>query len=279
VEQADFRAQSYEVWQRMAAGWDSESRWMWETTRAVGEWLVEALDPKPGQTVLELAAGIGETGFLAAARVGNEGKLISTDFAPNMVEAARAESERLELTNVEHRVLDAENMDLPDSCVDGVLCRWGYMLMEDPVAAFSETRRVLRGGGAVAFSVLAGPEDNPFASIPAQLLVEVSGGPAPDPTAPGILAMADPVRTRSLLAAAGLGAKRMEDVPITWRFDDFDGYWDFLVDMAGAISMRIAALPEDRIQIFRARLEESVEPYLSARGIELPGLTRNVLAA
>jgi ubiquinone/menaquinone biosynthesis C-methylase UbiE len=62
-------------------------------------------------------------------------------------------------------------MDLPDSCVDGVLCRWGYMVMEDPAAAFSETRRVLRGGGAVAFSVLAGPEENPFASIPARLLV------------------------------------------------------------------------------------------------------------
>jgi hypothetical protein len=71
----------------------------------------------------------------------------------------------------------------------------------------------------------------------------------------------------------------MEDVPITWRFDDFDGYWDFLVDMAGAISMRIAALPEDQQRPLRGRLEEAVEPCRTESGIELPGLTRNALAA
>ena len=110
----DFRAQSYDVWQRMAAGWDREQRWMWEGSRVVGEWMLNALDPQPGQIILELAAGIGETGFLAAARVCKDGRLISTDFAPKMVEAARAESMRLGLTNVEHRQLDAEEMDLPD---------------------------------------------------------------------------------------------------------------------------------------------------------------------
>ena len=76
----DFRAQSYNVWQRMAAGWDRDRQWIWEGSRGVGEWMVEALDPQPGQTILELAAGTGETGFLAAARVGDDGKLISTDF-------------------------------------------------------------------------------------------------------------------------------------------------------------------------------------------------------
>jgi ubiquinone/menaquinone biosynthesis C-methylase UbiE len=277
VPDPDFRARSYDVWQRMAAGWESRRVWMWEGSRAAGEWLVEALDPKPGQTVLELAAGTGETGFLAAERVGDDGRLISTDFAPNMVDAARAESERLGLTNVEHRTLDAEDMDLPDSSVDGVLCRWGYMLMADPVAAFCETRRVLREGGAVAFSVFAAPEDNPWASIPDRLLVEV-GGPVPPPTAPGIFSMADSDRTSSLLETAGLQAKRTEDVPISWRFEGFDGCWRFLIDIAGAISVRIASLTDEQQATFRGLLEQAVEPYRTAAGIELPGLTRNTLA-
>jgi SAM-dependent methyltransferase len=249
------------VWQRMAAGWESRRVWMWEGSRAAGEWLVEALDPKPGQTVLELAAGTGETGFLAAGRVGDDGRLISTDIAPNMVEAAHAESERLGLTNVEHRTLDAEDMDLPDTSVDGVLCRWGYMLM----------------GGPVAFSVFAAPEDNPWASIPDRLLVEV-GGSVPPPTSPGIFAMADPARTSSLLEAAGLQAKRTEDVPISWRFEGFDGCWRFLIEIAGAISVRIASLPDEQQAAFRGLLEEAVEPYRTEAGIELPGLTRNTLA-
>jgi ubiquinone/menaquinone biosynthesis C-methylase UbiE len=70
-----------------------------------------------------------------------------------MVAAARRESERLGLANVEHREMDAERMDLDDDSVDGVLCRWGYMLMSDPATALAETRRVLRDGGRLSLSV------------------------------------------------------------------------------------------------------------------------------
>jgi ubiquinone/menaquinone biosynthesis C-methylase UbiE len=279
VARTDFRTQSYDVWQRMAAGWDRDRRFMQETSQAVSEWLVDALDPKPGQTILELAAGTGETGFLAGARIGDTGKVISTDFAPRMVEAAGSESERLGLANVEPRVLDAEDMDLPDDSVDAVLCRWGYMLMADPVEALRETRRVLREGGAVALSVFGAPDENPWTSVPTRVLLEVTGAQPPDPTAPGILSMADPNRTKALLDAAGFEVKRMEDVPLTWRFEDFDGYWSFLTDLAGAHSMRIGNLPEDEREAFRAKLKEAVEQYCTDRGYELPGLTQNTLAA
>ena len=279
MAETDFRAQSYDVWQRMAAGWDRDRRFMQETSQAVSEWLVDALDPKPGQTILELAAGTGETGFLAAARIGDSGKLISTDFAPKMVEAAGAESERLGLGNVEPRVLDAEAMDLPDDSVDAVLCRWGYMLMADPEEALRETRRVLREGGAVALSVFGAPEENPWTSVPASVLLEVTGAPPPDPTAPGILSMADPNRTQSLLDAAGFEAKRMDGVSLTYRFEDFDGYWVFLTELAGAHSMRIGNLPGNEREGFRAKLKEAVEQYRTDRGYELPGLTQNTLAA
>ena len=57
-------------------------------------------------------------------------------------------------------MLDAERMDLDDSSVDGVVCRFGYMLMADPAAALSETRRVLREGCRLSFAVWAGPDRN-----------------------------------------------------------------------------------------------------------------------
>jgi ubiquinone/menaquinone biosynthesis C-methylase UbiE len=274
----DFRVQSYEVWQRMAEGWDRDRRWMAETTHELTEWLVNTLDPQPGQTILELAAGLGETGRMAAARLGPEGRLISTDFAPNMVEAAKAESERLGLDNVEHRQLDAEDMDLPDDSVDGVICRWGYMLLADPAGSFRETRRVLGDGGAVAFSVFAEPEKNPWAGVPGRLLTEITGS-GPDPTAPGILAMGDASRTQSLVEAGGLEVRRMEELPFTWRFEHFDGYWRFLHDLAGAVSVRIAALTDDQRATFRAKLEEAVEAYRTETGYAIPAVTQNTLAA
>jgi ubiquinone/menaquinone biosynthesis C-methylase UbiE len=275
----DYRQVSYDVWQRMAAGWDRDRRWVWDVSHAVGEWMVEALDPQPGQTILELAAGAGETGFAAAAIVGNEGRLISTDFAPNMVEAVRTGSQRLGLSNVEPRVLDAERMDLEDDIVDGVLCRWGYMLMAEPETALRETRRVLREGGRLALSVWAAPESNPWASVPGRLLREQTGSPPPDPTAPGVFAMADPRRTRSLLTNAGFEVRRMEDVGVSWRFDDFDAYWTFLNEHAGAIAVGIAVLSEEDQRGLRGRIEQAVEPYRTNGGYALPGSAQNTLAA
>jgi ubiquinone/menaquinone biosynthesis C-methylase UbiE len=274
----DFRQVSFDVWQQMAQGWDRDRRWVWDVSHDVGEWLVDALAPQPGQTILEVASGAGETGFAAAVALGDEGRLISTDFAPKMVESARAESQRLGLRNIEHRVLDAERMDLEDDSVDGVLCRWGYMLMADPGPALGETRRVLRPGGGLAMSVWAAPDGNPWASVPARALLEQTGTPPPDPTAPGIFALADPERTRSLLAAAGFEVRRMEDVGMCWRFEDFDAYWTYLTQLAGAIALRIAALPEDDQRAFRRRLEKVVEPYRGNGGYDFPGLAQNTLA-
>ena len=197
----DYRKASYEIWQAMAAGWDRRRKWMWEVSHPVSEQMLEALRPQPGQTILELAAGAGETGFAAARAIGPEGRLISTDFAPEMVAAARRESERLGLDNVEHRAMDAEHMDLDDDSVDGVLCRWGYMLMADPHAALSETRRVLRNGGRLSLSVWGTAERNPWASIPGRVMREHTGAPPPNPDDPGIFALADPERLSPLVRA------------------------------------------------------------------------------
>jgi ubiquinone/menaquinone biosynthesis C-methylase UbiE len=95
----------------------------------------------------------GDTGFEAAAMIGEAGRLIWTDFSPQMVEVARRRGAALGLRNVDYREMDAEHIELEDATVDSVLCRSGYMLMADPAAALSETDRVLRPGGCLALSV------------------------------------------------------------------------------------------------------------------------------
>ena len=275
----DYAQASYEIWQQMAEGWDRERSWMLGVTRPIADWLVGALDPQPGQTILELAAGTGDTGFMAAAAVGPEGRLIQTDFAPNMVDAAKSEAQKLGLENVEQRVMNAERMDLEDDSVDGVLCRWGYMLMADPAAALAETKRVLRPGGRAAFAVWGDPGRNLWAAAPGKSLLEHFDNPPPDPDAPGMFSMADPQRTRSLVEGAGLKADRIEEVEVHWTFDDFDAYWQFVMTLAGGCAVALKAVPEEDRNTVRDLVEQKVAAVRAEDGsLSLPGVSQVALA-
>jgi ubiquinone/menaquinone biosynthesis C-methylase UbiE len=160
-------------WAAAAAGWEAVADDMRRVTMPVSVWMVEAIRPQPGHTVLELAAGAGDTGFLAAELIRPGGTLISSDFVPEMLSAAQRRAERLGLDNVRFRQIDAEQpIDLEAASIDGVLCRWGFMLMNDPEAALRETRRILRPGGRLALAAWADPEDNPFVAMPPGLLIE-----------------------------------------------------------------------------------------------------------
>src|SRR5689334_9867359 len=108
----------------MAPGWEERHTWMETGGRPATECMIEALGARPGDTILELAAGTGVAGFSALSAIGGDTRLIISDFAEAMVEAARRQGAELRLENVEYRVLDAEALDLPDGSVDGVLCRW-----------------------------------------------------------------------------------------------------------------------------------------------------------
>jgi SAM-dependent methyltransferase len=274
-----YREQSRQNWGQMAAGWADRREWMNDITGRVNEWLAEKADPQPGQTILDIAAGMGDLGFHAAERVGDEGHVISTDFAPEMVDAARRNGEARGLTNVEYRVLDAESMDLDDDSVDGVVCRWGYMLMADPGAALEQTRRVLRDGGPLAFAVWGSAERNPWAAVPGMTIVQRGHMPPPEPGAPGIFALGDPGRIRELVTGADFGEPELDEITVDYRYADFDELWDTLLRLTGPLARVLRALPDDERQATRAAIMDNLSPYRQEDGsYSVPGATWGVLA-
>ena len=267
------------VWDDMAPGWEHHREFMWRTTRHVGEWLVEHVGPRPGDVILDVARDPGEVGFLAAPLVGDTGKVVETDFAPAMVEVARRRAAEVGLDNVETRVLDAQAMDLDDDSVDGIVCRWGFMLMLDPQTALRECRRVLRDGRRLALSVWAGPEKNPWVTVTGMTMMQLGHEPAGDPFGPGgMFSLADHDTLRSVLSEAGFRDVTIEDMPVEWRFDSFDQSWEFTTQVAGAMAALVKELPDEEVARLRSALESNEETFRTESGLALPGVTINVVA-
>ena len=271
------RQQSRAAWGAVASGWYAQREDIWNASRPVSEWMVRRLDPRLGDTVLELAAGLADTGLMAARLVGESGRVIVTDFTPEMVAAARRRAEELGVQNAEFRVLDAERMDLNTDSVDGVLCRWAYMLMIDPAAAFAETRRVLRPGGRLAFSVWAARERNPALSLVGTVLVELGHVPPPDPEAPSAFAIADVERIRELVVGAEFADPEIEEISFRLPFADRDAYWRYLTDTSASISPVLRSLPPEEQAKVREQVHEAARPFQSGEGYDFPAVCLNAV--
>jgi ubiquinone/menaquinone biosynthesis C-methylase UbiE len=272
------RRRSLELWQRMAAPWERRRELSWRFTRPVSEWLVDRVDAKPGETILELAAGTGETGFLAARRIGSKGRLISSDFAPEMVRAAERVASELGIANVEFRVLDAERLELDDASADAVLCRFSFMLIDDPLRALSETRRVLRPGGRLAFSTWGAPARNPWMTLPASLMIERGLMEPFSSEGPGVFSMPDADTVVPLLRKTGFDEIEIEEMELGWRFDGPDELWTLVSELQGPIALAIATLADEERRAVRATLERRAAEFATEGGYELPGLSLNIVA-
>ena len=271
------RQQSRAAWGAVAPGWYAQREELWKVSRPVSDWMVRKLDPQPGDTVLELAAGLADTGLMAARLVGEAGRVMVTDFTLEMLTAARRRAEELGVHNAQFRVLDAERMDLETDSVDGVLCRWAYMLMIDPAVAFSETRRVLRPGGRLAFSVWAARERNPALSLVGTVLVELGHAPLPEPEAPGAFAMADPGRIRELVVGADFAEPEIEEVSFRLPFADRDAYWRYLTDTSASSSSILRSLPPEEQAKVRQQVYEGARPFQSGEGYDFPAVCLNAV--
>jgi SAM-dependent methyltransferase len=265
------RAASLAGWEEAAVGWIARQETLRQLSAPVSHWMIDAIDLQPGQRVLELAAGLGETGFLAAELVAPAGGVITSDQADAMLDGARRRAGELGLTNIEFQVLNAEWIDLPVASVDAVLCRWGYMLMADPAVALAETRRVLRPDGHVALAVWDSIELNPWALHPGAELVERGLVPPPQPDTPGPFALADKQGLRDLLSAAGFQDVWVERLAFSQHAPSFDQFWETTLDIARGFHDAVLARPEAEIADIRKNLAKRLKPFTGDDGsLEIP---------
>ncbi len=275
----EYREIGLRTWEMIAPTWAAQRESVERSVDDIRAWLVRELGASAGDAVLELAAGVGETGFEVVEQT-NGVQLVSTDAVAGMVDAARARAKERGLEDVEFHVTDAEDLPFDDDSFAGAVCRFGYMLMADPARALAETRRVLRPGGRLVLAVWGPPDRNPvFANI-GMVMTRLGHMPPPEPGAPSIFALADRDRLRGLLAEAGFSDVRIAGVAARFDIASVDEYLDLLRDTGGGLAPVLRALAPADLETVRSELAAAFAPYRVADGgFHLDGLAWCVVAS
>ena len=280
VHEADRqRGEMQERWERGVPGWARHADSVRAFGMPVSTWLIDQLYLQPGQHVVDLAAGPGDTGFMAAELVRPGGRLTSSDASAGMVEVARERAAAQEIDNADFKQLQLEWIDLETASADAVLCRWGLMFASDPGAALQEIRRVLRPGGRVALAVWDGPMHNPWAALPTLALIELGHVEPPDPSAPGMFALADRERLRDLIDSAGFTDVVLDTVEVTHPARSIEQFLAEQGDLNPMLVELRERLAPEQLAEATALISERLAPFVSDGVLGLPGRVLAVAAS
>lgn len=200
----------------------------------LGRAAMAALAATPGERVLDVGCGSGQTSLELARAVGPGGAVLGIDLSAPLLEVARRRASGLERLGFVQG--DAQVFPFAPESFDAAFSRFGVMFFADPVAAFVNIRSALKPGGRLAFACWRAPEENPTFTLPLQAAAPHLPPPPPaaDPEAPGPFAFAGQERVRAILAAAGFQA--VDVAP----HDEAVGSGD--LETAVALSLRIGML-------------------------------------
>ena len=172
-----------------------------------GDAALRAAAPQPGERVIDIGCGCGDTSIEIARMVGATGSVLGIDVSQPMLEVARSRGALVNGAHLAFRNGDVSEAELPAN-IDLLFSRFGVMFFSQPSPTFSHLRQSLRAGGRCVFVCWRTPRDNAWAMTPlsaARTAMGVTPASA-DPDAPGPFAFADEERLRTTLSDAGFAA-------------------------------------------------------------------------
>jgi len=241
----------------------------------LGQAVMAALQPLPGERVLDIGCGIGGTPLALARAVGSSGQVVGADLLQAAIDVARRDPDLPK--NVTFLCGDVQSYPFHTSSFDAVFSRFGVMFFADPVAAFSNIRRALRPGGRLGFVCWRGLNENELDELP--LRAASSCLPAPlvaDSASSGWFSFSDQESIREILARA-----RFTDVKIVPHDEQVEcGNFQATVDVCsrvGALGKILRDHPELRSEAVPA-LEQALRPLDGPNGPALRAATWIVTA-
>ncbi len=268
--------------------WNGETgeRWVRNQTRLdawlepLGRPVLEALELRADQRVLDIGCGAGQTTIELARAVGPTGIAIGVDISEPLIALARERAAAHPDLNLEFRCEDATRAELPDAEFDCVHSRFGVMFFDDPARAFANIRRAMAPGARMAFLCWQTVDKNLVFQIPAGVVNGVLGPVEPPPTTPPkMFSFADPDYVRGLLGGAGWESIEIRDVSQRCDMGTPDEAAEFFgVRMGGAARRLNEASGADRERALDA-LRREFESHASGGRVAFDCATWVVTAA
>lgn len=227
---------------------------------------------QPGERVLDIGCGGGNTTLQIAASVGPRGEAVGLDISHALVDTAKKRARDAGVVQAHFACVDAATATLSRTGFDVLYSRFGVMFFNDPVAAFRNLRGMLAAPARLAFCCWAAPAENPWVARQSEIIARYVTLPPPDPTAPGPFAFADQARTRAILEQAGF-----RDVQFTpWRGQQLIGGPGQTAESAAAFAMQalfvgdaVANQPESVRQAVEQEVIALFRRHQTAQGVAL----------
>jgi SAM-dependent methyltransferase len=271
MEPSGPNAEQIEYWNQQAGKqWVDANEKLDAMLAPFGHAAQEVAALRPGEGVLDVGCGVGQTTLELARRVGPSGSVLGIDISAPMLARAQERARAAGLANVRFENADAQIHAFTPSGVDVVFSRFGVMFFADPTAAFANLARALRPGGRVSFVCWQAMMENAWMRESlAAVLKHVPPPPPADPYAPGPFAFADAARVRGILERAGLRDVRHE--PLTGKLSlgaSLDEAAAFAVEI-GPASRLLRECPEAARVAAIAELRKALEAHATRDGVAL----------
>lgn len=256
-----YRQTAKEQWQAAAAAWNQWGPLLEQWLGPATDLMLNMADIRPGDRVLDLAAGAGGQTLVAARRVGGTGSVLAIDLSSNILAFAAQNAQHAGLTNVETRVMDAEKLELEGGTFDAVICRLGLMLLADQSKALTGIYRVLKPGGRVASIVFAPAEKNPFFSLPVAIIGRRAQLPPPLPGQPGPFSLGGSGVVERLYQQAGFSDVQIHVVSAPLRLASAAECVRFERNCLGALHQMLAGRPEEERELIWQETELALRQF------------------
>jgi SAM-dependent methyltransferase len=242
-----------------------------QTYGTATEMMLDLASVQVGSRVLDVAAGTGESALRAVRRVGPLGYVLAADISASMLKVAAEAARNEGLTNVETRVMNAENLALDADSFDAVICRNALMLFPNPAKALTEMRRVVKTRGKVAVIVFSALERNPYREIPIAIIRRLGNIPPPAPGEPWMFALGGPGILDDTFNRAGFVDVSVRAVPIQRRSPSAADSIRSMRNSAGDLRELMSRLNDADRELAWAEIEQQLHQFEGPRGFEAPG--------